>query len=118
MPAVQNQIPTQMATASTIKSIRVSAAAPGSVPDNVHDVISATHFQSIMSADLQRVAILFFWAAWAEPCAPMGNVVRDLARKFSQVVVLQVRLRFSTDCTAFGAYNDFADMLIRGYLLD
>lgn len=78
-------------SAATAASIRVASAKPGSVPDNVHDVQSAKHFQSLMSADLERISILFFWAAWAAPCAQMGEVIRELARKYSNILVLQVR---------------------------
>ena len=58
---------------------------------NFHVIESPTQFQDIMSADLNRVSLINFWAPWAEPCKQMNEVVLELAKKYPQVLVLQVR---------------------------
>ena len=59
---------------------------------NFHEVQSPEHFQSLLSEDLSRVSLINFWAPWAAPCAQMNEVVVELAKKYSQVLVLQVRM--------------------------
>lgn len=67
-------------------------AAP-SQQQNLVDVTSAPHFQELLSADLQRISLINFWAPWAEPCKQMNEVVVELANKFSQLLVLQASTR-------------------------
>jgi thiol-disulfide isomerase/thioredoxin len=62
------------------------------VPANAKDVQSTEHFQDLLSQDLQRVSLLNFWAPWAEPCKQMNEVVNELARKYPNILVLQVSL--------------------------
>jgi len=61
-----------------------------SAPTNLVDVTSTEHFQDLLSADLERVSLISFWARWAEPCKQMNEVVKELAKKYSAVLVLQV----------------------------
>ena len=60
-------------------------------PENFYEINSAEHFQSLLSADLERVSLINFWAPWAEPCKQMNSVVQELAKKYPQLLVLQVR---------------------------
>ena len=60
---------------------------------NFHEVSSPEHFQNLLSEDLNRVSLINFWAPWAEPCKQMNEVVIELAKKYTQVLVLQVRPR-------------------------
>lgn len=60
------------------------------LPSNLVTVTSSEHFTSLMSADLNRVSLLNFWASWAEPCEQMNAVVQELAQKFPQVLCLNV----------------------------
>ncbi len=57
---------------------------------NLHDVTSPDHFKSLLSADLNRVSCLNFWAPWAEPCAAFTEVVKGEAAKFPAVLFLNV----------------------------
>ncbi len=58
---------------------------------NFKVVESPNQFQELLSADLNRVSLINFWAPWAEPCHQMNEVVLELAKKYSQLLVLQVR---------------------------
>lgn len=57
---------------------------------NFHEVQSPEHFQALLSEDLNRVSLINFWAPWAAPCKQMNEVVGELAKKYPQVLVLQV----------------------------
>ena len=61
-----------------------------SAPANLVDVTSTEHFQGLLSAELERVSLISFWAPWAEPCKQMNEVVQELAKKYSAVLVLRV----------------------------
>ena len=57
--------------------------------------ITATEqFQALLSADLNKVSCLYFWATWAEPCKQMTQVVTELAKKYQEVLFLDVRRIF------------------------
>ena len=58
--------------------------------DNFQKVTSSEHFQALLSEDLQRVSLINFWAQWAQPCIQMNEVVVELAKKHSTLLVLQV----------------------------
>ena len=60
-------------------------------PANFHEVTSPEHFQNLLSEDLNRISLINFWAPWAEPCKQMNSVVQELAKKYPQLLVLQVR---------------------------
>lgn len=60
-------------------------------PANLFNVESPQHFQDLLSKDLKRISLINFWAAWAEPCQQMNQVVLELARRWPDVLVLQVR---------------------------
>lgn len=57
---------------------------------NLHDVKSSDHFKELLSNDLRRVSLLYFWAPWAEPCKQMTEVVAELSRKYKQLLSLQI----------------------------
>lgn len=59
-------------------------------PANLHYVKSSDHFKELLSEDLQRVSLLYFWAPWAEPCKQMTEVVAELSRKYQQLLSLQI----------------------------
>jgi thioredoxin-like negative regulator of GroEL len=42
---------------------------------NFVNVTSPQHFKDLLSADLNRVSCLNFWAPWAEPCAAFTKAV-------------------------------------------
>ena len=58
---------------------------------NLIDVESTSHFQTLLSEDLNRVSLINFWAKWAPSCTGTNEVVQRLAENFPQILVLQVR---------------------------
>ena len=58
---------------------------------NLINVENASHFQTLLSEDLNRVSLINFWAKWAPSCTGTNDVVRKLAENFPQILVLQVR---------------------------
>jgi thiol-disulfide isomerase/thioredoxin len=59
---------------------------------NFVEVTSPTHFQELLSKDLNRVSVINFWAPWAEPCKQMNEVAKELAVKYPAALFLQVRM--------------------------
>jgi len=59
-------------------------------PANLHHVESSDHFKQLLSEDLQRASLLYFWAPWAEPCKQMTPVVDELSRKYQQLLSLHI----------------------------
>lgn len=57
---------------------------------NLHVVTSPSHFQTLLSADLERVSVLYFYADWAEPCASMTQAVAAMAEAYPSVLFLQI----------------------------
>lgn len=58
---------------------------------NYYEVTSVEEFKKLMEEDLQRTSLLSFWAPFAEPCKQMNEVVKELAKKHSGILVLSVR---------------------------
>jgi thioredoxin-like negative regulator of GroEL len=56
----------------------------------LHKVESSDHFKELLSEDLQRLSLLYFWAPWAEPCKQMTEVVADLSRKNQELLSLEI----------------------------
>jgi len=85
---------------------------------NFHEVTSPEHFQSLLSADLQRVSLINFWAPWAEPCKQMNEVVLELAKKHTNVLVLQVEAESQPDIAESFDVQSVPDFVIlRGHTL-
>jgi thiol-disulfide isomerase/thioredoxin len=59
---------------------------------NFYQIQDVPQFQDLMKQDLQRVSVLNFWAPWAQPCAQMNEVFRELANKYERVLFLQASL--------------------------
>lgn len=57
---------------------------------NLVQVNSPEHFRELLSADLNRVSCLNFWAPWAEPCVAFNNAVEQEAAQFPSVLFLNV----------------------------
>lgn len=53
-------------------------------------VTSPDHFKELLSKDLKRVSLLYFWAPWAAPCEQMTEVVTELSKKYPKLLSLQI----------------------------
>ncbi|KAF4596791.1 monothiol glutaredoxin grx4 [Pleurotus pulmonarius] len=85
---------------------------------NFKVVESPTQFQELLSADLNRVSLINFWAPWAEPCHQMNEVVLELAKKYSQLLVLQVEAEEQSDIAeSFDIEAVPAFIILRGHTL-
>ncbi|KIJ62976.1 hypothetical protein HYDPIDRAFT_93734 [Hydnomerulius pinastri MD-312] len=88
-----------------------------SVPNFVQ-VTSSTHFQELLSADLNRVSLINFFAEWAEPCKQMNAVALELAKKHPGLLVLQVEAEQQEDITeSFEIEAVPSVVLLRGHTL-
>lgn len=77
-------------TTTTTATTTFLPPGPTLAPSNEHAITSPQALQDLLSADLARVSLLNFWAAWAEPCAQMNAVVRELAARYPRLLVLDV----------------------------
>lgn len=77
---------------------------------NFVEVISAKHFQDLLSADLDRVSVINFYAPWAEPCKQMNEVVQELSGKYPSALFLQV-------CCAIDVFSVVLKNLVYRYQL-
>jgi len=85
---------------------------------NFHEVTSPSHFQDLLSTDLERVSLINFWAPWAAPCAQMNEVVRELARKYERLLVLQVEAEEQEDIAeTFSVESVPSFIVLRGHTL-
>ncbi|KAJ3761250.1 glutaredoxin [Lentinula raphanica] len=85
---------------------------------NFHEVNSPSHFQQLLSADLNRVSVLNFWAPWAEPCKQMNEVTRELANKFPSILFLQIEAEGQADIAESFDIEAVPSLLIlRGHTL-
>jgi hypothetical protein len=62
----------------------------GEAESPVIKVTSSEHFQQLLSKDLERVSLIYFWATWAAASKDMKEVVKELADKYPRVLVLDV----------------------------
>ncbi|OJT15083.1 Monothiol glutaredoxin-4 [Trametes pubescens] len=87
-------------------------------PPNFHEVQSAEHFQSLLSEDLTRVSLINFWAPWAAPCKQMNEVVLELAKKYPEVLVLEVEAETQSDISeSFEVEAVPTFVILRGHTL-
>ncbi|KAI9001482.1 glutaredoxin [Trametes punicea] len=85
---------------------------------NFHEVQSPEHFQALLSEDLNRVSLINFWAPWAGPCKKMNEVVLELAKKYPQVLVLQVEAETQSDISeSFEVEAVPTFVILRGHTL-
>lgn len=60
-----------------------------SMAQNLYEVQSVKHFQDLLSEDLKRVSLIYFWTSWAEPCKQMSEVVEELSKKYRVILFLK-----------------------------
>jgi len=85
---------------------------------NLHQIQSSDQFKELLSKDLQRVSLLYFWAPWAEPCKQMTEVVTELSKKYPKILCLQIEAEERSEITeSFDIENVPAFIILRGHTL-
>ncbi|KAN0092538.1 Thioredoxin-like fold [Tylopilus felleus] len=85
---------------------------------NFHTVTSPDHLKELLSADLNRVSLINFWAPWVEPCKQMNEFVAELAKKYPDLLVLQVDAEEQQDISeSFEIEAVPSILLLRGHTL-
>ncbi|KAI0294880.1 glutaredoxin [Multifurca ochricompacta] len=89
-----------------------------STPANLLQVESSDHFKELLSKDLARVSLLNFWAPWAEPCKQMNKVVTELARKYPDLLSLQIEAETHSEISeSFDIESVPSFIVLRGHTL-
>ncbi|EJU04720.1 glutaredoxin [Dacryopinax primogenitus] len=87
-------------------------------PSNYHPVDSPAHFQALLSEDLTRVSLLYFWAPWAAPCKQMNEVVLETAKRYPSLLVLMIEAEEQPDISeSFEIEAVPSLILLRGHTL-
>ncbi|KAF5359651.1 hypothetical protein D9756_002899 [Leucocoprinus leucothites] len=85
---------------------------------NLHNVSNTTHFQDLLSQDLNRISLIYFWAPWAEPCKQMTEVVTELSKKYTAYLFLQVEAEEQDEIAqSFDIESVPSFILLRGHVL-
>ncbi|KAH9169588.1 glutaredoxin [Lactarius sanguifluus] len=85
---------------------------------NSYQVESSEQFQSLLSADLNRVSLLYFWAPWAQPCKQMTEVVEELARKYTKLLSLHIEAEAHPEISeSFDVESVPSFIVLRGHTL-
>ncbi|KIY68143.1 glutaredoxin [Cylindrobasidium torrendii FP15055 ss-10] len=85
---------------------------------NYNVVTAPEHLQTLLSSDLNRVSLLNFWAEWAEPCKQMNEVVKELAKKYPQLLTLEIEAEAQADITeSFDIEAVPSFIILRGHTL-
>lgn len=61
--------------------------------ENLVDIPSTPQFQELLSKDLKRISLIYFWTSWAEPCVQMNQVVEGLAKAYPTLLALRASTR-------------------------
>ncbi|WVQ97074.1 Grx4 family monothiol glutaredoxin [Kwoniella sp. CBS 9459] len=86
--------------------------------ENLVQVTSPEHFKSLLSADLNRVSCLNFWAPWAEPCEAFNKSVADEAKQFPSVLFLNIEAEELADISeSFDIEAVPSFLLLKGHTL-
>jgi len=84
----------------------------------LHIVESPERLKDLLSADLNRVSLINFWAPWAKPCEQMNAIVEELSKKYPQVLVLQVQAEEQEDIAeSFGIEAVPTFLILKGHTL-
>ncbi|KAG1735344.1 thioredoxin-like protein [Suillus paluster] len=57
--------------------------------ENLVDIPATLEFQELLSKDLKRISLIYFWTSWAEPCVQMNQVVEGLAKAYPKLLALR-----------------------------
>ncbi|KAJ8592866.1 glutaredoxin [Rhizopogon salebrosus TDB-379] len=86
--------------------------------ENLVNISSTTHFQGLLSNDLKRISLIYFWTSWATPCEQMNQVVEELARAYPKLLTLRVEAEEQADISdSFNINSVPTCLVIQGHAL-
>ncbi|OAX41911.1 glutaredoxin [Rhizopogon vinicolor AM-OR11-026] len=89
-----------------------------STPENLVNVSSTPQFQELLSKDLKRISLIYFFAPWAAPCEQMDQVVEGLAKAYPKLLTLRVEAEEQADISeSFDINSVPACLVIQGHAL-
>ncbi|KAG2363819.1 thioredoxin-like protein [Suillus spraguei] len=89
-----------------------------SAPENLVDILNTPQFQELLSKDLKRISLIYFWTSWAEPCIQMNKVVEELAKAYPKLLALRAKAEEQADIAdSFDISSVPTCLLIQGHSL-
>ncbi|KAG1842503.1 thioredoxin-like protein [Suillus subalutaceus] len=86
--------------------------------ENLVDIPNTPQFQELLSKDLKRISLIYFWTSWAEPCVQMNQVVEGLAKAYPKLLALRVEAEEQADITdSFDINSVPTCLVIQGHAL-
>ncbi|KAG2032160.1 thioredoxin-like protein [Suillus americanus] len=86
--------------------------------ENLVDIPNTPQFQELLSKDLKRISLIYFWTSWAEPCKQMNKVVEELAKAYPKLLALRVEAEEQADITdSFDINSVPTCLVIQGHAL-
>ncbi|KAG2101623.1 thioredoxin-like protein [Suillus discolor] len=86
--------------------------------ENLVDIPSTPQFQELLSKDLKRISLIYFWTSWAEPCIQMNQVVEGLAKAYPKLLALRVEAEEQADISdSFDINSVPTCLVIQGHAL-
>lgn len=86
--------------------------------ENLVDIPSTPQFQALLSKDLKRISLIYFWTSWAEPCVQMNQVVEGLAKAYPALLALKVEAEEQADISdSFDINSVPTCLVIQGHAL-
>ncbi|KAG2147726.1 glutaredoxin [Suillus bovinus] len=86
--------------------------------ENLVNIPNTPQFQELLSKDLKRISLIYFWTSWAEPCVQMNQVVEGLAKKYPKLLALRVEAEEQADISdSFDINSVPTCLVIQGHAL-
>ncbi|KAG2341179.1 glutaredoxin [Suillus weaverae] len=89
-----------------------------STPGNLVDIPNTPQFQELLSNDLKRISLIYFWTSWAKPCVQMNKVVEELAKAYPKLLALRAKAEEQADISdSFDINSVPTCLVIQGHAL-
>lgn len=89
-----------------------------STSENLVNISNTPQFQELLSKDLKRISLIYFWTSWAEPCVQMSQVVEGLAKAYPKLLALRVEAEEQADISdSFDINSVPTCLVIQGHAL-
>ncbi|KIK42676.1 hypothetical protein CY34DRAFT_804660 [Suillus luteus UH-Slu-Lm8-n1] len=86
--------------------------------ENLINIPDTPQFQELLSKDLKRISLIYFWTSWAEPCVQMNKVVEGLAKAYPKLLALRVEAEEQADISdSFDINSVPTCLVIQGHAL-